>query len=40
VNDPGLVKELDERKVNYSGRYENKFLSGLLSWIIPLGFFF
>jgi cell division protease FtsH len=25
VNDPGLVKELDERKVSYSGRYENKF---------------
>jgi len=40
VNDPGLVKELDERKVNYSGWYENKFLGGLLSWILPLGFFF
>ena len=26
VNDPDLVKELDERKVSYSGRYENKFL--------------
>ncbi len=40
VNDPDLVKELDERKVNYSGRYENKFLTGLLSWVIPLGIFF
>ena len=40
VNDPGLVKELDERKVNYSGRYENKFLTGLLSWVLPLGIFF
>ena len=40
VNDPDLVKELDERKVNYSGRHENRFLSGLLSWILPLGFFF
>ncbi len=40
VNDPGLVKELDEQKVNYSGHYESKFLSGLLSWILPLGIFF
>jgi cell division protease FtsH len=40
VNDPGLVKELDERKVSYSGRYENKFLNSLLSWVLPLGFFF
>jgi cell division protease FtsH len=40
VDDPDLVKELDERNVSYSGRYENKFLSSLLSWIIPLGIFF
>jgi len=40
VNDPDLVKELDERKIGYSGRSENKFLSGLLSWVLPLGFFF
>jgi len=40
VNDPGLVKELDERKVSYSGRYQNKFLSSLLSWILPLGIMF
>jgi cell division protease FtsH len=40
VNDPGLVKELDERKVSYSGRYENKFWSGILSWGIYLGVFF
>ena len=40
VDDPGLVKELDERKVSYSGRYENKFLSSLLSWVLPLGIFF
>ncbi len=40
VNDPGLVKELDERNISYSGRYENKFFISLLSWIIPLGFFF
>ena len=40
VDDPGLVKELDERKVGYSGHYESKFLSTLLSWIIPIGIFF
>ena len=40
VNDPNLVKDLDERKVSYSGRYESKFLSALLSWIIPIGIFF
>jgi cell division protease FtsH len=40
VEDPNLVKELDDRKVNYSGLYESKFLSTLLSWIIPIGLFF
>jgi cell division protease FtsH len=40
VDDPNLVKELDEHKVNYSGLYENKFMSTLLSWIIPIGIFF
>ncbi len=40
VNDPDLVKELDERKIRYSGRYENRFLSSILSWVLPLGIFF
>ena len=40
VNDPDLVKNLDERKISYSGRTENRFLSSLLSWILPLGIFF
>ncbi len=40
VNDPDLVKDLDEHKISYSGQNENKFLSSLLSWIIPLGVFF
>ena len=40
VDDPGLAKELDERNIIYSGRYENKFLGSLLSWVLPLGFFF
>ena len=40
VDDRDLVKVLDERGIGYSGQYENKFLSGLLSWILPLGIFF
>jgi len=40
VEDPNLVKELDEQKVNYSGFYESKFLSTILSWILPIGLFF
>jgi len=37
VDDPSLVKELDEHKIEYSGRYESKFLSSILSWILPIG---
>ena len=37
VDDPSLVKELDEHKVDYSGRYESKFLGNILSWILPIG---
>jgi len=36
VDDPNLVKDLDEHKVDYSGRYESKFLSSILSWILPI----
>ncbi|MGE5255014.1 MAG: ATP-dependent zinc metalloprotease FtsH [Planctomycetaceae bacterium] len=37
VDDPDLVKDLDEHKVSYSGHYDSKFLSSVLSWIIPIG---
>ncbi|MBN2060409.1 MAG: ATP-dependent zinc metalloprotease FtsH [Deltaproteobacteria bacterium] len=40
VNDPDLVKDLDEHNVSYSGRNESGFLTGLLSYIIPFGVFF
>ncbi|HMK66180.1 MAG TPA: ATP-dependent metallopeptidase FtsH/Yme1/Tma family protein, partial [Thermodesulfobacteriota bacterium] len=40
VTDPDLVKQLDERKINYSGQFESKFLSEILSWVIPIGIFF
>jgi cell division protease FtsH len=37
VDDPGLVKDLDDHKIAYSGLYESKFLSGVLSWVLPIG---
>ena len=40
VEDPGLVKELDDRKVDYSGRYDSKFLGTILSWLLPLAVMF
>jgi cell division protease FtsH len=40
VDDPGLVKELDERKVDYSGRYDSKLLGSILTWVLPLGIMF
>ncbi|MGH7184427.1 MAG: ATP-dependent zinc metalloprotease FtsH, partial [Nitrospiraceae bacterium] len=35
VEDPDLVKELNERNVTFSGVIESTFLRDLLSWIIP-----
>ena len=40
VDDPGLVKDLDEHKIAYSGRYESKWLGNILSWIVPVAIFF
>lgn len=40
VDDPNLVKQLDEHGVSYFGRHENKFLGFLLAWVIPFGIFF
>jgi cell division protease FtsH len=40
VEDPNLIKELDERKVSYSGLYESKLMANILSWVIPLAIFF
>jgi len=39
VNDPDLVKDLDEHKVIYSGHYESKYLGRIISWIIYIGVF-
>jgi cell division protease FtsH len=40
VNDPGLAKELDENRINYSGYFESQLLSTILSWVVPIGIFF
>ncbi len=40
VEDPNLVKELDDRKIDYSGRYQSTFLNSILSWVLPLGIMF
>jgi cell division protease FtsH len=39
VEDPELVKLLDDKKIDYTGHYESKWLASLLSWILPLVFF-
>ena len=40
VEDSSLVKELGDKNVKYSGVYESKFLSTLLSWVVPIIIFF
>ena len=40
VDDPDLVKELDQKKVNYTGLYPSKFLGSILSWMIPIAIMF
>ena len=40
VEDSDLVKELEAFKIKYTGKVESKWLMNILSWIIPLVFFF
>jgi cell division protease FtsH len=40
VNDPDLVKDLDNHKVDYSGHHDSTFLRSFLSWIFYMGIFF
>jgi len=40
VVDPDLVKELEARQVKYTGKIDSKWLMNILSWIVPLVFFF
>ncbi len=40
VEDPELIKELEKKGIQYKGKRENKWLSGILAWVIPIIFFF
>jgi cell division protease FtsH len=40
VIDPDLVKDLDTHHVKYTGKIDSKWLTNILSWILPLVFFF
>lgn len=40
VEDPSLIKELEDKKVRFSGQHNNKWFTALLSWIIPFLLFF
>ena len=40
VEDPELIKELDKKGIKYKGKHENKWVSGILAWVIPIIFFF
>jgi cell division protease FtsH len=39
VDDPDLVTLLDEKGIEYTGRYESKWIATLLAWILPLAIF-
>lgn len=40
VNDPALVQELEAAKVRFVGQADNKWLSTILSWVVPALIFF
>jgi cell division protease FtsH len=40
VEDSELIKELDKKGIEYKGKRENKWVSGILAWVIPIIFFF
>ncbi len=40
VNDPGLVQDLEAAKVRFVGRPDSKWLSAILSWVVPAVIFF
>lgn len=37
VDDPDLIRELEEHQISFRGQYESEFGRTLLSWLIPLG---
>jgi cell division protease FtsH len=39
VEDPELVRELQDKGIKFSGYMENKWIALLISWLLPLAFF-
>lgn len=39
VEDPQLVRELQEKGIKFSGYVDNKWLALMISWLLPLAFF-
>ncbi|HOV89201.1 MAG TPA: ATP-dependent zinc metalloprotease FtsH [Syntrophorhabdaceae bacterium] len=35
VDDPDLVRQLQENRIKYTGYYENKFIKAIVSWVLP-----
>jgi len=35
VEDPDLVRQLQENKIKYTGYYENKIIKAIISWVLP-----
>ncbi|HOJ44055.1 MAG TPA: ATP-dependent metallopeptidase FtsH/Yme1/Tma family protein, partial [Syntrophorhabdaceae bacterium] len=35
VDDPDLVRQLQENKIKYTGYYENKIIKAIVSWVLP-----
>ena len=40
VEDPDLIKDLQKTNVKYAGRSENRVLSTIISWVLPLALMF
>ena len=40
VEDPDLIKDLQKNNIKYAGRSENKILSTIISWVLPLALMF
>src|SRR5262245_24096274 len=35
IDDPDLVKQLEQKSVKFAGKYESPFLSAIISWVLP-----
>jgi cell division protease FtsH len=40
VEDPDLIKDLQKNSIKYAGRSENKIVSTIISWVLPLALMF